>query len=154
MIISRSCLISLLTPYPLAARWKVSGVISISEHRTTATVSKNSRNSASSSALKWKKILWNVYENLREKQYDSFVIWENSWITSVYNFYSLLLWFQILAFLVLIDLDLERQIEKMRRFYLICRKYFSRISFKQSSTGNFVLMILSSTTFYVDVICI
>ena len=40
------------TPYPLAALWKVSGVISISEHRTTATVSKNSRNSASSSALK------------------------------------------------------------------------------------------------------
>ena len=52
VIISRTCLISLLTPYPLAARWKVSGVISISEHRTTATVSKNSRNSASSSALK------------------------------------------------------------------------------------------------------
>jgi len=69
VIISRTCLISLLTPYPLAARWKVSGVISISEHRTTATVSKNSRNSASSSALKWKKILWNVYENLREKHY-------------------------------------------------------------------------------------
>ena len=41
-----------LTPYPRAALWKVSGVISISEQRTTATVSRNSRNSASSSALK------------------------------------------------------------------------------------------------------
>ena len=85
VIINRSCLISLLTPYPLAARWKVSGVISISEHRTTATVSKNSRNSASSSALKWKKILWNVYESLREKQYDSFVILVHSWIMYVCN---------------------------------------------------------------------
>ena len=44
-----------LTPYPLAARWKVSEEISISEHKTTATVSRNSRNSASSSALKNEK---------------------------------------------------------------------------------------------------
>ena len=43
-----------LTPYPLAARWKVSGVMSISVHSIKATVSRNSRNSASSSALKKK----------------------------------------------------------------------------------------------------
>lgn len=42
----------LLTPCPRAALWKVAGPISISEQRTTATISRNSRNSASSSCLK------------------------------------------------------------------------------------------------------
>ena len=50
VLLSFALLIS-LTPCPLAALWNVLGPISMSEQRTTATISRNSRYSDSSSSL-------------------------------------------------------------------------------------------------------